>query len=270
MEVIVGVAVLFLIWVIVFTVGRHKSAIKRELFDKGLSEDHLKILQKNFPVAFKLPEQQQKKLHGLINLFIYEKEFTGCGGLEMTDEIKVTIAAQACLLLLNNKTQPWYKRLHTVLVYPSAYKAMNVDHEDGIISEEENVMLGESWEGGSIVLSWSHSHKGGVNFEDGENVVLHEFAHQLDEDGDGIPLMESVSCYTSWAKVLSKNYKKLVRKAMKNQKTLLDKYGATNEAEFFAVATECFFEKPEQMSKKHPELYANLSNYYGLNPKEWV
>lgn len=269
MEVYVGAGALLFIWLVVFTLGRHKSAIKRKLFEKGLSDDHLQILRQNFPISFKLTDDQQKKLHGLINLFIYEKEFTGCNGLKMTDEIKVTIAAQACLLLLNNKTQPWYKKLHTVLVYPSAYKAVNIDHEDGIVTEEEDVMLGESWAGCSIVLSWNHSLKGGVNFEDGQNVVLHEFAHQLDENADGIPLMETASCYTSWAKVLSKNYKKLVKKTMKNQETLLDKYGATNEAEFFSVATECFFEKPRQMKKKHPDLYAELSKYYGLNPVDW-
>ena len=239
---------------------------------KPLSADHLAILQKNFKVYQKLSEEQQKQLFGLINVFIDEKDFTGCEGLEITDEIKVTVAAQACLLLLNNRTQPWYRKLHTILIYPSAYVAKSKTQEADVISEGDSVRLGESWGAGSIVLSWSHSRHGGVNFNDGANVVLHEFAHQLDQvDGpaDGVPNFDSQASYMDWANILGKEYKKLVHKTVKNQKTLLDKYGATNEAEFFSVATECFFEKPRQMSKKHPELYLNLSKYYGLDPKEW-
>ena len=270
MEVLVGVGALLLIWLITFTVSQIKISKRKKLMAMPLSDEQQQILERNLKIYKKLPEDLRGKLSGLINLFINEKDFTGCNGLEITDEIKVTIAAQACLLLLNNKTQPWYKKLHTVLVYPSAYKAFNISDEDGIISEEENILLGESCDGGSIVLSWSHSLKGGMDFGDGENVVLHEFAHQLDEDADGTPQMADFSCYVSWAKVLSRHYKRLVKKAMKNQATLLDKYGATNEAEFFAVATECFFEKPRQMKKKHPKLYAELSKYYGLNPADWV
>lgn len=273
MEVYVGAGVLFFIWFVVFFLGQKKAARRKVLLNKPLNEEQLQILKKNFSIAFKLPDHLQSKLHGLINLFLDEKDFTGCNGLEIDEEIRVTIAAQACLLLLNNKTQPWYKKLHTVLVYPSAYKAVSTSHQGDRISESDSVRLGESWGGGSIVLSWSHSRHGGVNFDDGQNVVLHEFAHQLDQvDGaaDGIPQLETAACYASWAKVLSEHYKKLVHKTMKNQKTLLDKYGATNEAEFFSVATECFFEKPRQMNKKHPELYAELSKYYGLNPEEWL
>jgi Mlc titration factor MtfA (ptsG expression regulator) len=159
-----------------------------------------------------------------------------------------------------------------VLVYPRAYVAKSKESDGSTVSEHDSVRLGESWGGGTIVLSWSSSRHGGVNFQDGQNVVIHEFAHQLDQiDGmaDGIPILES-GCYASWAAMLGKEYKRLVHKAMKNQKTVLDHYGATNEAEFFAVASECFFEKPRQMTKKHPELYEALKGYYGLNPVEWV
>ena len=273
MEAIIGAGVLFLIWLVVFIKGQKKKAHRKELLSKPLSEEHLKILDKNFKVYKNLPKDLQTKLFGLINLFLDEKDFTGCEGLEVTDEIRVTVAAQACLLLLNNRTQPWYNRLHTILIYPSAYVAKNTSTSGDIISENDSVRLGESWGGGSIVLSWNHSRQGGVNFQDGQNVVLHEFAHQLDQvDGpaDGVPNFDNMNNYMDWATILEKEYKTLVRKAMKNQRTLLDKYGATNEAEFFSVATECFFEKPRQMSKKHPELYENLQKYYGLDPKEWA
>lgn len=272
MEALIGLGVIILIWLIVFLKNHKANARKKELLNKPFSEEYLKILDSNFRVYKKLPEHQQKKLFGLIHIFLDEKDFTACEGLEMNDEIRVTIAAQACLLLLNNKAQPWYRKLHTILVYPSAYVAKSKSHEANVISEGDSVRLGESWGGGSIVLSWSHSRQGGVNFNDGQNVVLHEFAHQLDQvDGpaDGVPNFDDLTNYMDWAKILGREYKRLVHKAIKNQKSLLDKYGATNEAEFFAVATECFFEKPKQMSKKHPELYNSLSKYYGLNPLEW-
>lgn len=272
MEVYIGAGTLFLIWLIVFIYKKKQSARRKDLLSKALLPEHLAVLHKNFKIYQKLSPEQQKKLSGLINLFLDEKEFSACGGLEITDEIKLTIAAQACLLLLNNRTQPWYKKLHTILVYPSAYVAKSKSHEADVISEEDSVRLGESWGGGSIVLSWSDSLHGSLNFKDGENVVLHEFAHQLDQvDGpaDGVPNFHDKATYLEWAKILGTEYKKLVYKTMKNQKTLLDKYGATHEAEFFAVATECFFEKPRQLAKKHPELYLNLSKYYGLDPKEW-
>jgi len=272
MEVYIGAGVLFLIWLTVFIINKRKAARKQELMTKPFPEEYKSILDKNFKVYKKLSESQQKKLFGLINLFLDEKDFTGCEGLEITDEIKVTVTAQACLLLLNNRTQPWYKKLHTILIYPSAYVAKSTTQQADVISEGDSVRLGESWGGGSIVLSWNHSLHGGKNFNDGQNVILHEFAHQLDQvDGpaDGVPNFDNAANYMDWAKVLGSEYKKLVHKTMKNQKTLLDKYGATNEAEFFSVATECFFEKPRQMSKKHPELYSNLSKYYGLDPKEW-
>ncbi|MCM8531746.1 MAG: zinc-dependent peptidase [Lentisphaeraceae bacterium] len=242
--------------------------------EEGLSSEDLKILESHLKVYTRLPETLQKKLSGLVNSFINEKAFTGCQELEVTREMKVVIAGQACLLLLNNKTQPWYKKLHTVLIYPSAYKVKTrVVNDQGFYENLDSVRLGESWGGGTIVLSWNHSRHGAVNYEDGHNVVIHEFAHQLDQSdgaGDGTPTLESQSCYASWASLLGREYKKLVRKTMKQQKSVMDKYGATNEAEFFAVATECFFEKPRQMNKRHKELFEALKKYYGVNPLEWL
>lgn len=176
---------------------------RRQQWQKeGLSTEDLKVLEENFEVYTKLPGELQKKLSGLVNSFINEKTFTGCQGLELTREMKIIIGAQACLLLLNNKTQPWYKKLHTVLVYPSAYKVKSrVLNEQGFYEKLDSVRLGESWGGGTIVLSWSHSKHGAVNYEDGHNVVIHEFAHQLDQSdgaGDGIPTLENQACYSSW------------------------------------------------------------------------
>ena len=206
-----------------------------------------------------------------MKIFLLEKSFEGCGGLTITDEIRVTIAAQACMLLLNRK-EGCYPKLYSVLVYPSTYVAGGKGFFSSQ-SEPESVRLGESWARGAVVLAWDSVRQGAFNFSDGHNVAMHEFAHQLDqEDGvaDGAPVLENRSAYTSWARVFSREFARLQEKKRKGKHSLLDKYGATNPAEFFAVATESFFEKPKQFQKKHPELYAELQGYYKVNPIEWV
>ncbi|MHC4293543.1 MAG: M90 family metallopeptidase, partial [Planctomycetota bacterium] len=183
--------------------------------------------------------------------------------------VKVTIAGQACILLLNRKTR-YFPRLRTIYVYPSTYVA-KVGGGDGPVVDEAR--LGESWQNGPVVLAWDSVQGGAKNIQDGMNVVFHEFSHKLDqEDGsaDGAPVLESRSCYATWAKVLSEEYEALQGKARKNQRSMLQRYGAKNPAEFFAVATEAFLEKPKQMKKKHPELYEELKKYYKLDPAEWL
>ena len=133
-------------------------------------------------------------------------------------------------------------------------------------------MLGESWTSGSVVLAWDSVLKGAANEDDGKNVVIHEFAHQLDQAdgvGDGAPILKDRGEYQDWAKVFSKHYEQLVERTNKGRKTLLDNYGATNPAEFFAVATEAFFESRDRLKKKHPNLYSELKDYYQLDPAEW-
>lgn len=226
------------------------------------------ILAKNLPLIRSLPESLQEQLHGLIQIFLDEKRFEGCQGLEINDEIRVTIAAQACMLLLNRETR-FYPKLKTIYVYPHAYVAKSVQNIGGIMVEDQNVRLGESWTDGPLVLSWDSVTGGARNVYDGRNVVFHEFAHQLDqEDGsaDGAPLLPDRNCYRSWAQVLGQEYEKLCRKQKKRKRSVLNKYGATNPAEFFAVATEAFFEKPKQMQKRLPDLYEELKNYYHLDP----
>ena len=248
---------------------RHQTR-RRLAFTAPFPEEWIQILRGNIPPYTKLSAELRQELHQDINLFLAEKSFEGCGGLTITDEIKVTIAAQACLLLLNRKDTS-YPKLDSVVVYPSAYVA----GDQGLFShgEGQSVRLGESWGSGTVVLSWDHVKKGVFNFRDGHNVTMHEFAHQLDqEDGaaDGVPILERRSAYSSWAAVFSREFEQLQRKGRKKKRNVLDSYGATNPAEFFAVATESFFEKPAQLQKKHPELYAELLKYYKTNPLEWV
>ena len=226
------------------------------------------IIEKNIPPYLELPEESRDRLYGYIQEFLYDKSFEGCGGLDLDDEIKVTIAAQACLLLMNKDVR-CYPKLRTVLVYPSTYVA----GKKGLFGNgvrDPSVRLGESWGTGLVVLAWDSVKQGAINFADGRNVTIHEFAHQLDqEDGsaDGAPILDTRSAYSVWAKVLLKEYERLGKK---KKKSVLRSYGATNPAEFFAVASETFFEKPKQMKKKHPDLFDELKKFYKIDPIEWV
>lgn len=243
-----------------------KSRIRQQTFD----QDWQSLLTERLPIYSNLHKKQRKQLHDLIKVFIHQKDFIGCAGIEVTEEMKVIIASQACLLLLNRETTE-YQDLTTIYIYPTSFKATRqVRDELGLVSTETSHLLGESWSTGKVILAWDDVEKGIRDFTDGHNVVLHEFAHQLDhETGDtnGAPLLKSRAAYKSWAFVLGKEFEKLQR--TQSNKTVIDKYGATNPAEFFAVATETFFEEPEKLYQKHRELFEELKAYYQLDPREW-
>lgn len=249
----------------------HRNQQRQRLMGESVPVEWIACIEKNIPLYNRLPDELKTQLHGLINIFLDEKSFIGCGELEITDEIKVTIATQACILLLNRKTR-FYPKLKTIYVYPHTYVANDLMNDDGLIVEGKSVRLGESWQNGPVVLTWDSITGGARNIQDGHNVVLHEFAHQLDQedgDADGAPIMENRSCYRSWAAVLGEEYERLCSKTRGRQRSVLNKYGATNPAEFFAVATEAFFEKPKQMHKRSPDLYEELKTYYKLDPLNW-
>ena len=245
-----------------------RNSSRRRLLAEPLRPEWRALLEENMPLYSRLAQPLQLQLDGLINLFLSEKRFEGCGGQEITDRVRVTIAAQACILLLNRKTK-YFPRLSTIYVYPATYVAK----QDGNGLAGDQARLGESWQNGPVVLAWNSVTGGAGNIRDGRNVVFHEFSHRLDqEDGsaDGAPILESRNCYATWARVLDAEYQALQGKARKRRKSVVRRYGATNPAEFFAVATEAFLEKPKQMKKKHPDLYEELKNYYKLNPVEWM
>ena len=231
--------------------------------------DWLRIIETNVSIYRKLPPADKEELRRHILVFLAEKRFVGCGGLKITDEIKVTIAASACILLLHRKTD-YYPGLHSILVYPAAYVAKESRHlPGGIVEEGFDVRLGESWHHGSVVLSWDDVRRDAADIRAGHNVVLHEFAHQLDSSagkGDDSAVLQRPSAFIAWARVLHKNYLKLQHDISGNKPTLLGSYAAENPAEFFAVATECFFERPEELQKTYPDLYQELENFYQQNP----
>ena len=228
------------------------------------------ILEKTLPIIGCLSDHHRQQLFGKMQVFLAGKKFEGCGGQEITEEIRVTIAAQACMLLLGRDTK-MYPRLKTILVYPHTYQG----GQQGLFGggSAEGARLGESWDRGVVVLSWNSVIGGARNFADGHNVTFHEFAHQLDqEDGaaDGAPILGERSAYVTWARVFNREYKALVKLTRRGKKDVIDRYGATNPAEFFSVATETFFEKPRQMKSTHPELFKELMHYYRVDPTDWI
>ena len=266
--------ILFFIALVGFVAGRrrlrqiHRQEVRAEPFP----DTWRAILKRNMKLYARLPPALREELHGHLQVFLAEKHFEGCGGLELTDEMRVTIAAQACLLLLNRRVDP-YPKLGSILVYPGAYRPRRMAGPGLRHEPMDTVRLGESSSRGAVVLAWEAVQPDPEGSAEPRNLVLHEFAHQLDqEDGvaDGAPLLERPASYSTWAQVLSREYAALKERAESGEPTLLDAYGATNPAEFFAVATETFFEKPLEMRREHPELYEELRGYYNLDPAEWM
>jgi MtfA peptidase len=228
------------------------------------------IISRNLPFFDRLSPEDQKELLEHVQVFLDEKRFEGCAGLEVTSEMRVTIATQACLLLLHRKSN-YYPRLLTILVYPSGYFVDEERHLEGHIWEEgREGRLGETGRGmGSLVLAWDAAKSGARDPSDGKNLVLHEFAHQLDfEDdvADGVPALGSRGELLSWAEVMKMEFAALRAAGDTGIPTLLDTYGATNPAEFFAVATEAFFERPRALRRQHPRLFAELSRFFRQDP----
>jgi len=260
--------IIILVWVIRL---RLQHARRNKLFKKPLRPEWNQTLESNVALYNLLPESLRKELHGRINIFLDEKEFIGCAGLQISDEIRITIAGNACLLLLK-RDKHCFPGFTSILVYPDTYVSREV-HYDGLVAvSKDNIRAGESWRRGPIVLSWADVMRGTQNHSEGHNVVLHEFAHKLDETNefmDGLPILRDSSHYAEWAEVMSKEYESHLIRVDKGSDTVIDEYGAVSPPEFFAVATESFFEKPTQMKKKHPDLYRQFKRFYHLDPASW-
>jgi Mlc titration factor MtfA (ptsG expression regulator) len=246
-----------------------KDRRRKKIASRPFPEAWLVLLKKNVPLYHRLPEADQEELRRHILIFMAEKRFEACGGLRMTDQIKITIAAHACILLLHRQTD-YYPGLKSILVYPRAYVAANVHHVvAGTLVETDDVRLGESWHHGSVVLSWDDVRRSAADVHDGQNVVFHEFAHQLDSSGgkgDSTPVLRDRSSFITWARALGEDFENFQRAIEEDRAEVLDEYGATDPAEFFAVATECFFEIPEDLQRTYPRLYEELKRFYQQDP----
>ena len=230
------------------------------------------IIRQNFYHDAGLSRTEQAKLRDDLRVLVAEKHWEGCGGLEMTDEIKVTIAAAASLLVLGFQEE-YFDAIQSILVYPDAYVAKgHTMVGNGLVLEGDSPREGEAWYRGPIVLSWADVLASGRRQAHGRNVVLHEFAHQLDmQNGrvaDGMPLMRSTAQYERWQEVVQSEYQRLCHDCRQGRPTVLDCYGAESLSEFFAVSTECFFERPRQLHQRHPQLYEILSDFYRQDPRQ--
>jgi MtfA peptidase len=253
--------------------GLLKQGRRRRLQAQTFPRDWLATIQRRVLFYRRLPASDQAELLGHIQVFLAEKRFEGCGCLELSDEIRVTIAAQACLLLLHRETD-YFPGLLTILVYPSAYMVEEKRQiQDHVWEEGTMTRLGETGRRmGSLVLSWDAAKSGAADPSDGKNVVLHEFAHQLDYENfaaDGVPGLTTRGQQLSWSEVMRTEFASLRAADETGIPTLLDTYGANNPAEFFAVSTEAFFERPCALRGRHPKLYAELQRYFRQDPAEY-
>jgi len=247
-----------------FFKSRRRKALRAHPFPEAWRA----IVSANVPYVSTLSPEDRAELEGHVRVFLDEKKFEGCGGLKITDEVRVTIASEACLLLLHRETD-YFPDLEVILVYPHPYVAKSSVHlARGVTLADEQARLGQS-ASGVVVLAWDAVRRGATDADDGHNVTLHEFAHQLDqEDGvaDGAPVLPGRAMYIAWAHVLGEEFAHLVDEVDKNHRTDIDAYGATNPAEFFAVVTEMFFGKPTALERRHPQLYRQLSLFYRQDP----
>ncbi len=228
-----------------------------------------RILRQRVPAAARLPADLQQRLKQRILVFLAEKPFLGCAGQTITDEVRITIAAQACLLLLGQAGGAPYPRLRQVLVYPGAFAVQAAQAaEGGVVQEQRQALSGQSWAHGQVVLGWAEVLAGAADPGDGQNVVVHEFAHQIDQDkgvADGRPWLPGRGRRRRWAAVMDDAYWRL----RAQPSALIGAYAATAPAEFFAVVSELFFEQPQALADAEPAVYRELALLYQVHPLAW-
>jgi MtfA peptidase len=266
------VLVLVAVGLIIFTIFAYPLWVRsrqNRLKRRPLTPQQQATLEQSLPMYESLSVDERRRLHGHVLVFLSQKQFIGCRGLQVTEQMKVTVAAIASLLLLNERGK-YFPRLRSILMYPDAYIANErVAMAGGVVEERQVARLGESWTTDQVVLSWQQIQYDLTHWQDGQNVILHEFAHQLDqEDGkaEGVPILQRDADYKAWAEIMTVEYQQLCDRTAKGQKTVLNPYGSTNPAEFFAVATETFFEKPQRLMAHHRALYDQLQRYYQFDP----
>ncbi|MDB4961216.1 MAG: hypothetical protein JWP01_1215 [Myxococcales bacterium] len=225
------------------------------------------VLQRNVTAYGLLDETEQQHLRDLVQVFIAEKNWEGCGGLELDDEMRVTIAGSACLLVLG-RDHDLLREVESILVYPSSVMLPDQPRSffDGrpVVVDGGTEVLGVAHGGGPVVLAWDSVLIGSRNARDGRNLVIHEIAHKidfLDGEADGTPPLDTAAQRREWARVCSEAYLAHV----KGEEHVLREYATTNEAEFFAVASELFFERPTQLARDLPPLYELLRGFYNLD-----
>jgi Mlc titration factor MtfA (ptsG expression regulator) len=259
--------------VLAWLIGRPIIAARRRaaLRSRALTAAERTLLAHHWPGYARVPQVLVPRLDGLTAVFLGEKEFVGCRGIAITPAIRLAVAAQACLLVLG-RDGPAYVSLRSVLIYPSQFVVDEPWHdEDGVVTEGKQVLSGQAWDISRILLSWEDVESAGGD-GGAYNVVIHEFAHYLDLEGggpDGTPELDSAADRRRWSAVLASELRRLRDAVERGEETFLDDYAAEDEAEFFAVASEAFFEQPREFVRRLPALYGELSAYYRLDPAAW-
>jgi Mlc titration factor MtfA (ptsG expression regulator) len=244
---------------------------RARLLEQPFPADWEAILERNVGAYELLDARERKRLRDLVQVFIAEKNWEGCGGLELDDEMRVTIAGTACLMLMG-RDHDLFREVESILVYPSAVIARERPRSmfDGSarVVEGDKPVLGLAVRGGAVVLAWDSALRGARDPHDGHNVVLHELAHKidfLDGSADGTPLLKTRAERRAWAAAFAPAFLAHRERAERGMRSFLDDYAITNEAEYFAVATEAFFEQPNALHRELPEVYAQLAEFYGLD-----
>ena len=251
---------------------RLKRRARAALLATPLNPERRDVIESDVPILHRLPSSLRQKLEGKINLFLDQVKFHGCGGLQITEKVKLLIAAQACLLVINSEF--WYDHLTTVLVYPDTFVSGQKMHSGFVVSENIPVR-GESWYRGPVILSWKDSQQDTLNYRERNNVVIHEFAHQIDNltgFPNGIPPLNKGQDFKNWETVFLSAYNTYVQAIEDDSRTFISmiSYGAKNHEEFFAVAVEAFFQCPDILKFEMPDFYRQLSELFQLDPTEWA
>ncbi|MDP5133083.1 MAG: zinc-dependent peptidase [Paraglaciecola sp.] len=265
--------VVMLLWIYIEKWRKAKRDARREILRQTPSSAQwLAILQHDFALFGKLPSALQQTLLGHMHVFLEEKDIVGRNGFTVNERVKVLIAAQACLLIMN-RPGDYYPGFRSILVYPETYLANSVRKEGLLEINSSSIRAGESWHRGPVILAWDHVLQGARDRRDGHNVVMHEFAHKLDEENasmDGLPILPTHTQYKAWSDVLNAEFSLLQQKMIDGVDDVIDSYGASSPPEFFAVVTETFFEKPQQLRRLHPALYEQFKACYMLDPITWL
>jgi Mlc titration factor MtfA (ptsG expression regulator) len=242
-----------------------RAGIRRQPFPPAWRE----TLRRRMPAFARLPADVQLRLKKHAQVLIAEKPFIGCAGLVVTEEMRVLVAVQASLLLLGRGPSA-FDHLRQILLYPGAFAVQRSQPDGlGLVHEQRQALLGEAWQQGQVLLSWNDVLAGAADPSDGHNVVIHEFAHVLDQAhgvANGAPWLPGRAGRERWARVMQTEFERLQTQLANGETTLLDPYGAQNAAEFFAVACETFFEKPVELASRQAPLYALLQSLFGVDP----
>lgn len=260
-----------LVYLLVILPQQRRAGRRRRLLNAPFPPGWDDILARNVDLYKRLPDDLRKELRQHIQVFLGEKRFEGCGGLKLTEEMRLTIAAFACVPLLN-RAHDYYPNVRAILVYPGSFVADGPFEEGDVLIEESSERLGESWENGTVVLAWDEIRPGSQSAREGINVVLHEFAHQIDQESgevDGVPYPEGHPKYEEWIDVMDREYERVLRPPRRRGRPVLDEYGLDDPSEFFAVAAEAFYERPRRLKSQHPALYLQFREFFRVDPAKW-